>query len=136
MAGYTGLAIAYIKLEFRVRLASTWLTGVSAVRGEVNIEVVRRPREDVWPGTASQGVCRSSLGARVPSPHRLPPCARRPPNNPDAKFHYIRHDRWYLHPVMFFDSLLRVSVCLLYLAIQSWILLNYCMLLDSSRNLK
>lgn len=49
-------------------------------------------------------------GAR-PCRHRLPPSlgARRNTGQliPMQDFHYIRHDRCYLHPVMFFDSLLR-----------------------------
>ncbi|CAK1543996.1 unnamed protein product [Leptosia nina] len=48
---------------------------------EVNIVgwLGRRASEDVWPGTASLGVCRSGYGARVPFPHRLPPSRRAPP---------------------------------------------------------
>lgn len=36
---------------------------------------------------------------------RAPPATHR--TAPVQDFHYIRHDRCYLHPVMFFDSLLR-----------------------------
>lgn len=59
------------------------------------------------------------VGARVPARHRLPPSplgARRttPRQMPMQDFHYIHHDRCYLHPVMFFDSLLRLRIDLHY----------------------
>lgn len=69
---------------------------------------------DVWAGAASAGVCRSARRRdERPGPTSIealatPARADQPTTNPDARFHYIRHDRCYLHPVMFFDSLPRL----------------------------
>lgn len=76
----------------------------------------RAVRRSVCSGTASPGVCRSGRRGARPGPPSIaalaesPLGARRttPRLMPMQDFHYIRHDRCYLHPVMFFDSLLRL----------------------------
>lgn len=102
--------------------ASTWLTGAVSCsrRPTVNIDGWWRIGWREWETCgqarrlwASAGLARRR-GAR-PCRHRLLPSlgARRTTRQliPMQDFHYIRHDRCYLHPVMFFDSLLRIRYC-------------------------
>lgn len=65
----------------------------------------RRLRASV--GLASGRASRPGIDYRPRRPRRAP---HHGTTNPDARFHYIRYDRCYLHPVMFFDSLLRLVV--------------------------